>query len=160
MGFGIPAALGAALAEPSRPVVAIVGDGGFLMSAMDLACAAREEIPVVVIVFNDGYLNLIRMQQLQDRGRGSAVELATPDLEIFAEAISVDYGLLEGDVESTIRAAVSSRAPTLLEVRLGDSLGIQARRAGGLARATARRTVGGTVLGRALKRVRRMLRGR
>ena len=73
MGFGIPAAFGAALADPAEPIVAIVGDGGFLMSAMDLACAAREEIPVVVIVFNDGYLNLIRMQQLQDRGRGSAV---------------------------------------------------------------------------------------
>ena len=160
MGFGIPAALGAALAEPSRPVVAIVGDGGFLMSAMDLACAAREGIPAVVVVFNDGHLNLIRVKQLQERGRGSAVDIATPDLEAFAGAISVRYGLLEGDVEATLRDACSSEGPTLLEVRLGDSLGMQALRAGGLARQAARRTVGDTVLGRALKRLRRMVQGR
>ncbi len=148
MGFGVPAAIGAALAEPSRPVVAVVGDGGFLMSAMDLACAAREQVPVVVVVFNDGYLNLIRMQQVRDEGVGSAVRLDTPDLEGLAAAMSVGYGLLEGDVEAAIRAATAGDGPTLLEVRLGDSPAIRRMRGVGLAKRTARRALGHGLMGR------------
>lgn len=148
MGFGVPAAIGAALAVPSRPVVAVVGDGGFLMSAMDLLCAVRERVPVVVIVFNDGYLNLIRLQQVRDDGRSTAVGLGTPDLERLAAAMSVRYGRLDESAESTLRKALRSRSAILLEVRLGDSLGIRARQALGLARRTARRTLGQTLLAR------------
>ena len=54
MGFGLPAAIGAKLAAPERPVVAVLGDGGFAMSGMELLTAVREKIPLTVIVFNDG----------------------------------------------------------------------------------------------------------
>ncbi len=156
MGFGVPAAIGAALAAPERPVVALVGDGGFLMTAMDLACAAREGVPVVVIVFNDGYLNLIRLQQVRDEGKSAAVRLATPDLEGLATAMGVSYGRLEASAEQTIREVLAARSPTLLEVRLGDSAGIRAVRGVGLARRAARRTLGRALLDR-LKGLRRML---
>ena len=58
MGFGLPAALGAKAAFPERTVVAVVGDGCFLMSGMELATAVQENLPVVVILVNDGSLSL------------------------------------------------------------------------------------------------------
>ncbi len=156
MGFGVPAAIGAALAKPDRPVVSIVGDGGFLMTAMDLACAARERVPVTVVVFNDGYLNLIRMQQLRDAGSGSAVSLETPHLETLAAALGVDYRLVDGDPTSVLRDAVARRGPTLVEVRLGDSNAIRRMRGVGVATATARRVLPSGVIGQA-KRLLKML---
>ena len=111
MGFGVPAAIGAAISEPSGPVVAVVGDGGFLMAAMDLACAARERVPVTVVVFNDGYLNLIRVQQLRDEGNGSGVTLETPHLEALAASMGVDYRLVDGDPEGVLRAGDRASRP-------------------------------------------------
>jgi len=159
MGFGIPAALGARIAEPTRPVIAIVGDGGFLMSAMDLACAARERVPVVVVVFNDGYLNLIRMQQVRDEGRDSGTRLETPDLGMLAEAMSVRYAVVEGDVEAVVRDALASERSTVLEVRLGDSPAIRKARGVGLVKRAVRRTLGERLLG-GMKALMRALGGR
>jgi acetolactate synthase-1/2/3 large subunit len=159
MGFGVPAAIGAAIAEPSRPVVAVVGDGGFLMAAMDLACAARERVSVTVVVFNDGYLNLIRVQQLRDEGTGSAVSLKTPDLEALAAAMAVDYHLVDGDPGPVLRAAIGHPGPTLVEVRLGDSNAMRAMRGVGLATAAARRVLPSGLIGR-LKRFAKALRRR
>ena len=81
MGFGLPSALAARLAAPSRPVVALMGDGGMLMSGLELATAVREQIDLTVIVFNDGYLNQIRMQQLGDAGRDHGVTLPVIDFQ-------------------------------------------------------------------------------
>ncbi len=147
MGFGVPAALGAAIAAPERPVVAIVGDGGFLMTAMDLACAAREHVPVTVVVFNDGYLNLIRVQQLRDSGFSSAVRLETPHLEALAAAMGVDYRLVDGDPTSVLRDAVAHGGSTLVEVRLGDSTAMRRMRGVGVATAAARRVLPSGVIG-------------
>lgn len=149
MGFGVPAAIGAALAEPDRPVVAVVGDGGFLMTAMDLVCAARERVPVTVVVFNDGYLNLIRVQQLRDVGYGSAVSLETPDLKALAAAMGVDYRLVDGDPQSVLRDAIANAGPTLVEVRLGDSNAIRRMRSLGLASEAARRVLPSGMIGQA-----------
>jgi acetolactate synthase-1/2/3 large subunit len=63
MGFGIPAALAARIACPHQPVACITGDGGFLMSAGEIATARRYSLPVIIVVFSDGELNLIRLKQ-------------------------------------------------------------------------------------------------
>ena len=65
MGFALPAAIGAALLDRSRPVVAFTGDGGLLMCLGELHTAAREQVPVRVIVLDDRALSLIRVKQLQ-----------------------------------------------------------------------------------------------
>ena len=65
MGFALPAAIGAALLEPSKPVVAFTGDAGLLMCLGDLRTAARESLPVRLIVFDDGDLSLIKIKQVQ-----------------------------------------------------------------------------------------------
>jgi acetolactate synthase-1/2/3 large subunit len=150
MGYGIPAAIGVKLAAPQRPVVAIVGDGGFLMTGMELVTAVRERIPLTVIVFNDGQLNLIRLQQLREFGRSHAVELRTPDLAGFAAAIGAAYlpfGV-GNDAEGTLREAVRSpKGPVLVEVRVGDSAAVHALRTEGLARETVRRALGPRAIG-------------
>ena len=91
MGFALPSAIAAKLAAPSRPVVALVGDGGALMNGLELAIAVRERIALTVIVFNDGYLNQIRMQQLQHSGRDYGVTLPLLDFKALAAAVGARY---------------------------------------------------------------------
>jgi acetolactate synthase-1/2/3 large subunit len=63
MGFGIPASLAAQIHNPESTVVCITGDGGFLMMAGELITARRYNLPVIVVVFSDGELNLIKVKQ-------------------------------------------------------------------------------------------------
>ena len=63
MGFGLPAAIAAKLSRPETPVCCVVGDGGFLMTVGELATAVREKLPIVIVVFTDNDLALIRIKQ-------------------------------------------------------------------------------------------------
>jgi len=138
MGFGLPAAIGAALAAPGRPVVAVVGDGAFAMTGMELLTAARLELDLVVVVLADGHLNRIRLQQLATSGHGHAVDLRNPDFEAFAEAVGAAHEVVEGDAEAVFRRALERHGVTVLEVRLGDSGAVHRARARGLVRGLRR----------------------
>ena len=142
MGFGLPAAIGAKLAAPARAVVLVMGDGGFAMSGLELLTAAREGVQVVVIVFNDGQLNLIRLQQLREFGRTHGVDLSGPDFERFAEAVGVRYCRAAGNAAQAVREALSAEEPTLIEVLVGDSRSIRRTAATSLARAAVRTAIG------------------
>jgi acetolactate synthase-1/2/3 large subunit len=139
MGFGLPAAIGAKLAAPERPVVVVLGDGGFAMSGLELLTAVREDVSLTVIVFNDGQLGRIRLSQLAASGRTNSVELSNPDFEAFASAVGASYALVSTDAERMLRVSIERPAVTLIELRLGDSAGIHALRARGLARRAARK---------------------
>jgi acetolactate synthase I/II/III large subunit len=120
MGFGIPAALGAKAAQPDRPVLAVVGDGGFLMSGMELATAVQEDLPVVVLLVNDNALSLIKStQQRRYAERYFAVDLRNPDFSLFARAFGVPFWRADtdSDLEKALRAAFATGAPALVEVR-------------------------------------------
>jgi acetolactate synthase-1/2/3 large subunit len=142
MGFGLPAAIGAKLAAPARAVVVVMGDGGLAMTGLELLTAARERLPVVVVVFNDGQLNLIRLQQLKEFGRASGVELLVPDLEQFALSVGAQYRAATNDFAKTMAGALENKGPTLIEVAVGDSRTIAGVRAKSLARETVRKIVG------------------
>ena len=88
MGFGLPAAIGAQAGNPQKQVVAIVGDGGFLMTCQELATAVRYQIPVKVVVMNNRYLGMVRQwQELFYENRQSQVECGGPaDFVKLAEA--------------------------------------------------------------------------
>ena len=126
MGFGLPSAIGAKLGVPDRPVVAIVGDGGFQMSGLELLTARREAVPLLVFVFNDGYLNQIRMQQWREFGHAHAVELLNPNFEVLAEALGVDYVRLDRAQPGQLEDALASSRTTLVEVLVTDSLSVRA----------------------------------
>src|SRR5690606_3078164 len=63
MGYGVPAAIAAALAEPEKPVVAVSGDGDFLMTGQELATAVRHRLNILFLVVNNSMLGTIRMHQ-------------------------------------------------------------------------------------------------
>lgn len=142
MGFGLAAAIGAKIASPKRDVVTVMGDGGFMMSGLELATAAREGIPIVLIVFNDGQLNLIRLHQIREFGHPHAVELYVPDLARFAESVGVRYRTASGDWSRQIAEALIAPEPTLIEVKVGDSRPITGMRIRSLTRETVRQAVG------------------
>lgn len=122
MGFSIGAAIGACLADPSRPVVALIGDGGLAMSGLELLTAVRERLRLTVIVFVDGKFGAIRKQQLEEYGRAFGTLLPDLDCAAFAAAAGAAHLRLESDPEATLRAALASPAVTLVEVAVGDSL--------------------------------------
>lgn len=128
MGFALPAALGAALAQPDQPVVALLGDGGLAISGLELLTAAREGVALTVVVFNDGRLNLIRLQQLFRFGGEHGVTLEPPDLEALARSTGAHYVRLAGDPEPTLVESIRASELRLLEVVLEDSAWL--RRAG------------------------------
>jgi acetolactate synthase-1/2/3 large subunit len=124
MGYGLPAALGAKAAFPERTVVAVAGDGCFLMSGMELATAVQEKLPVVVILINDGALTLIKaIQQRRYEGRYLGVDLHNPDFHLFARAFGVRSWQVfsDADFERALREAVALGEPALVEVRPGDA---------------------------------------
>ncbi|HEY3521256.1 MAG TPA: thiamine pyrophosphate-binding protein [Rhodanobacteraceae bacterium] len=140
MGFGIGAAIGAKLAAPERPVVALIGDGGLAMSGLELLTAVRENLDLTIIVLADGAYGAIRNQQLAAYGRASGTLLTEPDSEALAAAIGATYVRLQGDAEGTLRVALGTKGVTLVEVRLGDSLPMRWSQAKGIARKMLGRT--------------------
>ena len=119
MGFGIPAAIGAALARPESRVVAFLGDGGAQMTAEELIVASELKLPVVFIVFANGSLGLVRqMQRHHCGGNYFATDLRSPDFVKLAAAYGVRGARVSGEagLGAAIGRAVRSRAPVLVEV--------------------------------------------
>jgi acetolactate synthase-1/2/3 large subunit len=124
MGYGIPAALGAKAALPDRPVVTVVGDGCFLMSAMELATAVQEHLPVIVVLINDSCLTLIKsIQERRYESRYLGVDLRNPDFGLLAQAFGISYWRPEsdGDFEIALKEAIAGEKPGLIEIRLGSA---------------------------------------
>lgn len=118
MGFAVPAAIGAALAEPDRPVVAFTGDGGLAMGLGELATAAQSGARIVVIVFNDASLSLIDIKQQHRQMRRDGVSLGAADFAAVAEGLGV-RGYRARDVDSyraALRSALSGSGPALIDV--------------------------------------------
>jgi acetolactate synthase-1/2/3 large subunit len=121
MAYGIPAALGAKAGSPDSKVVAIVGDGCFMMSALEFATAVQEKLPIVVVLVNDGSLSLVKA--IQDRRfeqRHLGVDLVNPDFGQLARAFGVCHWAVTDDTafEAALREAVALDAPALVEVKL------------------------------------------
>jgi acetolactate synthase I/II/III large subunit len=88
MGFGVPAAIGAQLAFPKELVIAVVGDGGFQMTNQELATAVQYNLPVKIIIMNNGYLGMVRQWQemFYDRTYSEVDLSVAPDFVLLAEA--------------------------------------------------------------------------
>jgi acetolactate synthase-1/2/3 large subunit len=136
MGFGIGAAIGACLADPARPVVALIGDGGLAMSGLELLTAVRERLRLTVIVFVDGGYGLIRAQQFAASGHSHGTQLAGPDCAALAAAVGATHVRVHGDAEAVLAAALASPGVTVVEVAVGDTLPMHWMRAKSIARNT------------------------
>ncbi|HEY2551782.1 MAG TPA: acetolactate synthase large subunit [Streptosporangiaceae bacterium] len=130
MGFAVPAAMGAQVGRPGELVVAIDGDGCFQMTAQELATCAIEKLPVKVLIFNNGFLGMVRQwQELFYEERYSEVELGTaiPDYVKLAEAYGCAGLRCErpGDVDAVLEKALSvTDVPAVVDFRVHDREGV------------------------------------
>jgi acetolactate synthase I/II/III large subunit len=120
MGYGVPAAVAAKLVSPESTVVCFAGDGDFLMSGQELATAVQYELPIIVIVVNNGMYGTIRMhQERQFPGRVVGTDLVNPDFAAYARA----FGAHGETVTETaafpdaFERALAAGAPAVLELR-------------------------------------------
>jgi acetolactate synthase-1/2/3 large subunit len=124
MGYGVPAAIGAKLARPERPVVGVVGDGGFLMTGFEMETAVRYELDVTVVVLRNGLHGTIAMHQARDIGRLAGTDIGPVDFVPVAKglgawATAVDT---EADLAEAFGAAVRHPGPAVVEVRTDPDL--------------------------------------
>jgi acetolactate synthase I/II/III large subunit len=117
MGFGIPAAIAAQLACPSRQVVACVGDGGYLMMVGEINTAVRLNLPVVFVVLRDRYLSLIRVKQTRRRFAWSGVQLYGETYRPSDTLFGAPVVVAESDAafRSAFAQAVSAAGPVVIE---------------------------------------------
>jgi acetolactate synthase I/II/III large subunit len=110
MGYGFPAAIGAAFANPGRKVWTVVGDGGFQMTMCELATASLHKVPVKVLIINNAYLGMIRQwQELFYDNRLSGADLeGNPDFVKLAQAYGIKAFRIRraGDVDRVLKAAM------------------------------------------------------
>ena len=121
MGYGVPAAVAAKALHPNRTVICFAGDGDFLMSGQELATAVQYDLPILVIVVNNGMYGTIRMhQERQFPGRVVGTDLVNPDFAAYARA----FGAFGETVTETSRfadaldRALASGGSALLELRI------------------------------------------
>lgn len=122
MGFGVPAAVGAKVARPDCNVIAIVGDGGFMMSIPELATIATNRLPLKIIVMNNNTLGMVRQwQELFYGKRYSEVAITSfPDASLLAASFGIAGGSVSSpdDLEDALRHAFAEPGPYLLNVQV------------------------------------------
>ena len=122
MGYGFPAAIGAQFAFPDKLVVDIAGDGSIQMNIQELATAVSYNVPVKIVILNNGFLGMVRQwQELFYKKNYCATCLHTnPDFVALAKAYGAEGFLVEKpeDLDSTLRAAFAHPGPVIVDVRV------------------------------------------
>jgi acetolactate synthase-1/2/3 large subunit len=118
MGFSLPGALSAKMLYPDRKVLAACGDGGFLMNCHDLETAVRLNLPVVILVFNDGKYGLIEWKQINQFGRTYGVSFDNPDFVALAKSFgAAGYRVKSADeLQPILNEAFSTNRPCVVDV--------------------------------------------
>ncbi len=117
MGAGLPSAMGAQLVYPDRRVLAVCGDGGFMMNSQELETAVRLQLPVVILLLNDNAFGFIKWKQQAHGFPDFALDLGNPDFVAYAES----YGAIGLKVETadslipTLEEAFAQNGPVLVE---------------------------------------------
>jgi len=133
MSFALPGALGVKLAQPESKVLAVVGDGAFMMSSQEIETAVRERIPLVVLIWEDGGYGLIEWKMDLELGEHHYVRFGNPDIVTYAESFGAKgYQISSADeLLPTLKAALDDDGVSLINcpvdysenLRLTDRLG-------------------------------------
>lgn len=119
MGYGLPAAIAAKLMYPQRTVLAVAGDGCFMMASPELATAVHHRVGIIVLVVNNGQYGTIRMHQERDYpGRRSATALTNPDFTAFAHAFGLPAWRVTDSAQfvDVFAQAQAHQGPVLIEI--------------------------------------------
>jgi acetolactate synthase-1/2/3 large subunit len=133
MAFALPGAIGVKLAQPQSKVLAVMGDGAFLMNSQEIETAVREKIPLVVLIWEDGGYGLIEWKMDLELGEHHYVSFGNPDVVKYAESFGAKgYRITEADqLLPTLKAALADDGVSLIacpvdyseNLRLTDTLG-------------------------------------
>jgi acetolactate synthase-1/2/3 large subunit len=117
MGIALPGAIAAKLAEPPRRVVAVTGDGGFLMNVQELETAVRLGLAFVVLIFRDDGYGVIRWKQQRQFGRTAGVDFGNPDFVALARAFGCDGERITAakDLRPALERASRARVPVVID---------------------------------------------
>ncbi len=121
MGYALPAALGAAIGAPERPVWAVIGDGGFQMTLQELATVVQENLHLRIAIMNNGVLGMVRQWQMRIHGgRRMASDLGAPDFCALATAYRIHSEMVEtaGELDSALDRAATWPGPVVLDLRI------------------------------------------
>ncbi|WP_191992063.1 acetolactate synthase large subunit [Peribacillus tepidiphilus] len=122
MGFCVPAAIGAQLAEPEKTVIAVVGDGGFQMTSQELGVIAEMQLPIKIVIVNNHALGMVRQwQEIFHNGRYSHSLLPMqPSFTKLAEAYGIQayQAANENEAAETLRKAFAIKEPVLIDMRV------------------------------------------
>ena len=117
MGIAVPGAIAAKLWKPERRVIAVTGDGGFLMNSQELETAVRLELPLVILVWRDNGYGVIRWKQQLRFGRTSSVEFGNPDLIRYAQSFgAAGYRVTDAsELQPILIEALNSKVPVVID---------------------------------------------
>ncbi|MBV9168932.1 MAG: acetolactate synthase [Chloroflexi bacterium] len=121
MGYAVPSAIAARLAVPERPAVALVGDGGFLMTGNEVETAVRERAPIVALVYDNNEYGTIRMHQEREHpGRPIATALGPVDFAAIGRALGANGLSIRDEQEfgPALTAALADEKPSVLHLRV------------------------------------------
>jgi acetolactate synthase-1/2/3 large subunit len=126
MGIAMPGAIAAKLVHPDRNVVAVTGDGGFMMNCQELETALRVGTPFVTLIFNDGGYGLIEWKQHNHFGESAFIKFGNPDFVKFAESMGLKGYRVNSAAEliPTLKTALAQDVPTVIDcpVDYGENL--------------------------------------
>ncbi|ACK68098.1 thiamine pyrophosphate protein TPP binding domain protein [Rippkaea orientalis PCC 8801] len=117
MGIAIPGAIAAKLVHPDKKVVAVTGDGGFMMNCQELETALRVGTPFVTLIFNDNGYGLIEWKQLNQFGESAFIRFGNPDFVKFAESMGLKGYRVESasDLIPTLKMALAQDVPAVID---------------------------------------------
>lgn len=125
MGFGLPAAIGMALAQPERKVICFSGDGSLMMNIQELATAAEHDLDIKVIVLNNRHLGLVRQQQIlfYDKKLSAVQFQQNVDFTLVARAMGVegvDLGTADEPMDA-LEVALLQHGPRVINLPISDA---------------------------------------
>lgn len=117
MGIAVPGAIGAKIVHPEKKVLAVCGDGGFMMNCQELETALRAGTPFVTLIFNDASYGLIKWKQMDQYNKSCYVDFTNPDFVKFAESMgAIGYRIEKAeDLIPTLEKAFEQKVPVIID---------------------------------------------
>jgi len=124
MGFALPGAVAASLFFPHRRIVAVMGDGGFLMNSQELETAKRLKVDFTTIIFNDNDYGLISWKQQMSRGKSTGTKITNPDFKAYAESFGIKSYCPVGvkELAEQLKQSLNARELSVFEIPIDTSV--------------------------------------
>lgn len=136
MGAGLPSAIAAKLVHPQRHVIAVVGDGGFMMNSQELETAVRLGLNIVILILNDNGFGFIKWKQVNRGLTDFGLDLENPDFIRYAKSYGANGHMVENasDLEKKLREALAEEGPSVVvcPINYSDNLDVWTRELDGI----------------------------